>query len=279
MIKIAGGHAVEAFHPAVPPTVIRVDILADETGVSYANTLSEVDRIVDYTAMLGITPVDRCTIGTQHGFPFEMMTDRVVYGSIIDCLHRVGQRMTFPVAHDQHSDFVTRIAAFAGVFIPLPRRRDGRLSDSEPLYDRRMNASSASAIPDRHGACIADGTVRNRWYQRNAVLRWPTRHGHGPANALAVNQGPGKQPSNVTMAQPRKRRTGQRVEYATTRVTFVALQATGMAKAHRRTRCTLGTIRYAERVRFTGQACRRIRACHSSHKPLLLCSAQRRKIR
>src|SRR5680860_355469 len=97
------------------------------------------------------------------------------------------------------------------------------------------------------------------------------------ANTLAVDQGLGEYAPSLTMTQPGKRRAGQGIERATTRMAFVALQATGMTKSQGRTRRAMRTTRYAERVQFTRNRRRRIRPRKRVLKPLFLCGAQRRK--
>src|SRR5680860_962506 len=90
MIEVASGHAVESLHPAFPSAVIRVDVLHMERGSPYADALGEIDRLMCDAAGLGIAPVDRRAIGTQHGFPFQTMADRVIDSLMIDRFQCIG---------------------------------------------------------------------------------------------------------------------------------------------------------------------------------------------
>src|SRR5680860_815571 len=118
IVEITSGHAVEAHHPAFPSAVIRVDVLHMERGTSHADALSKIDRLMRHAAMWGVALVNRRAIGTQDGFAFQTMADRVIDGLMIDRLQRIGQRMAFAIAHDQYPDFVVGVAAFAGFLRP-----------------------------------------------------------------------------------------------------------------------------------------------------------------
>jgi len=66
MIEVACGDPMEAFHPAFPSAVIRIDVLHMKRGASNANALGQIDRFVNNTAMLGVALIDGRPIRAQH---------------------------------------------------------------------------------------------------------------------------------------------------------------------------------------------------------------------
>lgn len=112
MVEVASGHGMKAFHPALPPTVIGVDVLHMKRRSTHANALGEVDGFVDHAPVGSVALINRGTIGTQNRLPFQAMADRVINRGGIDGVKRVGQGMPLPIRHDEHADFIVGIAAF-----------------------------------------------------------------------------------------------------------------------------------------------------------------------
>lgn len=114
VIEVAGGHTMETLHPALPSAVIGVDVLYMKRRSAHANTLSEIDGLMNEVAISGVAPVHRCAIRAQHRCTIQTMADRVVNHLRIDRAEGAGQGMAFPIGNNQDPDFVVGITAFSG---------------------------------------------------------------------------------------------------------------------------------------------------------------------
>lgn len=167
VVEVARRYAAKALHPAFPPAVIRIDV----PHMKRWTALGEVDRLMRDASILGVALVDRRAIGAQHRFPFQAITHRVIDALVIDRFQGIRQGVPIAITPDNTPTSSSGSRPFRPFLAPPPRWRGGRYSGREPLCDRRMNVSSASAIPASCLACMRAGAARNRWRQRKAVLR------------------------------------------------------------------------------------------------------------
>lgn len=144
VLKVLGGHAVEAAYPGFLAAVVVIDVLDVEDPFQYANALLHIDSTMGDPGLASKGFIDVGTIRTADGLRIDEWPK---HGNDMRASSLSRQKSAVWPLRSRITRTATRSGQVPRIRPTPPRRRAGRGKWRCPLSDSRKKVSSASTMP------------------------------------------------------------------------------------------------------------------------------------